>query len=274
MKKFLIIPLILILTLTLTGCGKKQEAKPVVVKKTPNVKKEELSITYSARTKANEVVYYLKNKGERDAHDINVEVEFWKKAEEVAPEENPEEAPATEDDGFEEEGKKKDDDKKNKDTYVGSTKTSFEFIKKDYAVAGVASVGSREYDYYKIFVDIDKENDITQRKEFAYNDLIVEDKTKLTVTDEEKAKGITPDEYIMLTVKNKGKTRINFIELGVVFYKDNEIVGYSKKQKQNLDSKIKSTLKVSFPIGKSYSDKVPFDTYRVFVNKSYRDKYQ
>lgn len=266
LKKIGVILVLSCFCLALTGCTDDAPKEDIMPPKT-NATKDELDITFSARTVANTVVFYVKNKSDVVAHDVTVEVEFWKKAPETK-EDNGEI-----DDGFTMEGEKAEKPlAPGEDIYVSSTKINFEFIKNGQTVVGNASVGKKEYDYYKIFIDVNDAGNAGRKFDFAYDDLIIEDETILNPTDEQIAEGIKSSDYVNIVVKNKGEKRINMIEIGVVYYKDNKIVGYGYKQKLNLDSKIKTILKISFPKGMQLSQDVEFDTYRVFINKVYRSK--
>lgn len=245
-KKIIYICVILTSILLITGCG-KEEQKVIEEKKPTYASKENLKITYTGKTKSNDLLYFLKNKDDNLARDIKVEVEFWKK---TTDEETGEE----------------------KDILVGTSKKEYDFINSSTTIVGVASVGKKEYDYYKIFIDIEEKNS-TNAKESVRDDVIIEDNTKLTLTDEEIEQGMTPDTALNIVLKNKGKNRINLIEVGVVFYENGEIVGYTSKKKENLDSMTKSSIRVDFPVGRSYSDKVKFDSYRIYINQAYRKIY-
>lgn len=237
MKKIIkILLLLLIIPIILTGCGKKKE---VVVDDTPvvadNISKEKLVINYIERTYNNGLVYLLKNKDEEiDAKNITVEAEFWKKGEDGAD-----------------------------DILVTTTKKTYDCIEAGSTLAGYTSISTaKDFDYYKVFVDVGDASKI-KKKAFVKSDVLFEDATNLNPTEEELANGIKADKSIKVVLKNKSEEKISNIDVAVVFYKDNIIVGYGKKSKQNLAGRTKSTISVLLP-------KAEFDSYRIFINEAYR----
>lgn len=245
MKKIIKTLFLLLLVVCMTGCDDSPSSPTVdeTEEVALNASKENVQIIFTKKIPSNDVVFLIKNKDETDAKDVTVEVEFWQKN----------------NDGGD-------------DTLIDSVKTHFNCIESDATVAGDASAGKEEYDYYKIFLDIGDANNI-QNKEFIKDNILFEDVTNFNPTEKELAEGIEPDTDIRIVLKNKDEERATRVEVAVVFYKDGEIVGYSNSAKQNLDSMTKSTISVSLPIGKNYIEKVEFDSYRIFINQAYKSVY-
>ena len=254
-KKILLLIPFLFLSLIFTGCGKKQEIIEETKEQLGNI--DNLKIINSTRIEDNQVVFILKNKDNYVIKDVLVTIEFWNKAEE----ENKE------------------------DKLVTYSQTTFTIIDSKQSVAGMISPGRKEYDYYKIFLEI-QEDSKTAKKKDVKDKFILEDKTTLIIpkkctelTEEEqnnKIKCLKEDDEIpeisdkiYITLKNANDVVVNYYDIGVVFYKENKIVGFSNGNGTNLKSKKLRDIEIYFPKNVLTKKDIEFDDYTIYKNLVY-----
>lgn len=72
---------------------------------------------------------------------------------------------------------------------------------------------------------------------------------------------------IVIQITNNSTKKIEMLPLGVVFYKNGEIVGYSDYEEYDLTSGDTATINISYPYDKSFDD-VKFDDYKVFIKEA------
>lgn len=263
MKKTILFSLIIILTIFFTGC-KNDKTEDVIdnSKKIGDVK--DIKIINSQKIEDNSVVFILKNKSNNVQKNVQVTIEFWKKAEA---------------------SDKLVENEKNKDKLVNSSSEVFIIIEPGQSVVGNLATGKREYDYYKIFIDITKDSKtnmkISEYENFEFDDnTILEVPKKCTeLSEAEINKNIkclndgdeipNISDKILLTIKNKSVNNINYYITTVVFYKENKIVGFNKAEGNNLKSKKMRDIYIEFPFNTITHKNIKFDDYTIYTNLAY-----
>lgn len=247
MKKFLCFTLIICSVFLLTGCGKEEEQ--VIIEQETLGKLENLKIVKTKRIADDSIVFILKNKDEYPIKDTLVTIEFWKKGNENA---------------------ENDEDKIDK--LVGESNEAFQIISAGQTVAGSISNGKREFDYYKVFLD-EKPDTKTKKMVNDYDNFLFDDNTVLEApplceNEPENAncveKEVEVSENLMLTVKNKGEEKMNYFSVAVVFYEGNNIVGFSSANGTNLQSKKLRDITVYYPKNNKTKQMIKFDNYTVY----------
>lgn len=270
-KKIIKFSFLFFIIFSLTGCG-GQEEQIVVENKEKVGDVKNIKIVNSKRIEDNSIVFMLKNKDNYPINDVVVTIEFWKKG--VIEEENEE---SLGDKDIEDE-ETKEENKEPKDKLITSGTQTFTRIVSKQSVAGMVSPGTREYDYYKIFIDIVNDTK-TAQKINELDSFEIEDNTVLTLpamcTETVLENCVTEDKMptisdeLKLTVKNRSKNKISYYEIAVIFYKGNTIVGYSDNNGTNIDSKKMRDIGIMFPKNFLTKQNIEFDNYTIYRNLAY-----
>lgn len=243
-KILFLISIVFIISLT-TGCEEKKEEtkQEEIQEEVRNADADKVKVIDAVAIEGNKLVILIKNKDEVMARGINITVEYWKK------------------DAIDNGGELID-------KLVATSEESLLFLPSSSTASILTYAPTKEYDYYKIFIDI-KETNINKTRIEAFEDVIIEDNTEKTV---EELKENYEENSLNITIKNKGEKPIRFLEIGVVYYLDGKIVGCVTDEKSKLESMTKDTLKIDLPSGKRKKDHINFDSYRIYLNQAYRVK--
>lgn len=257
--------ILIVAILLVTGCEDKKTEKPKDdTPKTGNL--ENLKIIKSKRIEDSTLVFLLKNKDDYVIKNITVTVEFWKKADENA-----------------ENAENNNSEGESEDILTGTTTKFFSIIEPSQTVAEQVSNGKREWDYYKIFIE-ETPDSKTNKIASDYDNLLFDDNTILTLPDictedgqencVEEDKMPELSDKINLIIKNNSENKINYYQLGIVFYKDNEIVGYSSTNGSNLQSKKMRNDTAMFPINQITRKAIDFDDYTIYKIIAYHNTFE
>lgn len=74
-------------------------------------------------------------------------------------------------------------------------------------------------------------------------------------------------EKIVIQIANSSNKKIEIMPVGVVFYRNNKIVGYNSYDNYDLAIGDTATINIDYPYDKSY-DTVKFDNYKVFIKEA------
>lgn len=108
----------------------------------------------------------------------------------------------------------------------------------------------KEYEYYKIYLESEKSSFI------SYED-------KITITEDN-----VPDEYkIDFNILNNAEDVIEYIELAIVFYRDDLIVGFDSNYATNLKSNGNIVIKFAYPHTSDYKP-IEYDNYKIYINEA------
>ena len=138
-------------------------------------------------------------------------------------------------------------DKENK--IVGSDSESIESVGSNAEIAVEMYNTPSSFDNYKIFVDVEETTNITYF-----------DKIELTHNNNGKE--------IVVQVKNKSKETIEYMNVAVVFYQGDKVVGYDYGTESDTKSGRSANFNLNYPYNKRY-DNIKFDNYKVFINEAY-----
>lgn len=105
------------------------------------------------------------------------------------------------------------------------------------------------FDNYKIFVDVEKSD------EKDYSD-------KLSVSHN------NTGEQIAVQATNNSEDTIEYITVGVVFYKEGNVIGYDDSIESDIKPGRSANFNIDYPYDKRYKN-IPFDDYKVFINEAY-----
>ena len=108
-----------------------------------------------------------------------------------------------------------------------------------------------EFDSYKVYID-EKESYYVS----AYKDLTI------TSNDNKKTN------EIVIQVKNNSSKTISSVEVGVVFYKNNKVVGFDYDFDTKVNTGRSANLSVYYPYDNNYKD-IDFDDFEVYINEAY-----
>ena len=136
-----------------------------------------------------------------------------------------------------------------KDEFIGKGTADLTAVSKNTEFAIDLYDSPKSYDYYKVFVDLEK----TDNK--SYTD-------KLTAT------ATINDDKVVGQVKNTTDEIIDYMSISVVYYKDNKVVGYD----DTLVGETKPGRSANFDFYKPYDenyDDLEFDTYKIYINDAY-----
>ncbi len=106
-----------------------------------------------------------------------------------------------------------------------------------------------EFDNYKIYVDVEATSVISYL-----------DKVELVHNNN--------GEEIVAQVKNNSQDEIDYIEVSVVYYQDDKVVGYDYSNDIEIKAERSANFTLRYPHDDNYDD-VKFDTYKVFINEAY-----
>ena len=109
------------------------------------------------------------------------------------------------------------------------------------------------FNNYKIYVDVEKTDNISYF-----------DKLELTHNNN--------GEDIIVQVKNKSDDVIEYMDVSVVYYKENKVVGYDDDLQLDVKAGRSGNFTLHFPYDKRYKD-VSFDNYKVYINQAYSYNY-
>ena len=263
-KKICTLLLVILSIFVITGCEQKKEEQKIAPSATYG-KIENLKIIKSKRIEDNSVIFLLKNKDDYMVRNVTVTIEFWKKAEEATDSENSE------------------SNEEAQDSLTGSSSKFFSLIEPNQTVPGQISNGKREWDYYKIFVE-ETPDSKTDKIASEYNNLLFDDNTILTLpevcTEEIQENCVKEEEMpelsdkMNLVIKNASDKKLNYYQIGIVFYQGNEIVGYSETNGNNLPSKKMRNDTATFPINQLTRKKINFDNYTIYKIIAYYNNIQ
>ncbi len=105
------------------------------------------------------------------------------------------------------------------------------------------------FDNYKIYVDV------TATEQISYFD-----KVELVHNNN--------GEEIVVQVKNNSQDEIDYIEVGIVYYQGDKVVGYDYDNEIDIKPERSANFSLYYPHDDDYDD-VNFDTYKVFINEAY-----
>ncbi len=108
------------------------------------------------------------------------------------------------------------------------------------------------FDNYKIYIDAEE----TEHKSYLKN-------VEISSNDN--------GEDIVAQVKNNSNDTIESIDVSVVFYKGDKIIGYSDGTEIDTKSGRSANFTLSYPYDKEYND-IKFDNYKVYLNGAYSYK--
>ena len=111
------------------------------------------------------------------------------------------------------------------------------------------------YDHYKITYEAEKAYYRAHNSEVTIKD----------VDDKENGR-------INVTFTNNSKEEINNIEVGILFYKNGKVVGYSDDFEYDLPAGESILLKIDYPYDNNYDD-LDFDDYKIYINDAYNDEF-
>lgn len=133
---------------------------------------------------------------------------------------------------------------------VGNESSSVDAVSKSSNFALELDEVPESYKSYKVYVDVEE----TDNESYT---------NKLKATHKDNG------ENIVVQVKNDTGKEIEYIEVAIIYYKDNKVVGYD----DSLESEIKSGRSANFEFDYPYNydtwDEVDFDEYNVFINEAY-----
>lgn len=131
---------------------------------------------------------------------------------------------------------------------VGSDSDSWHAIGNNSEIATEMWNTPENFDNYKIYVDVE------QTEETSYYD-------QLEVTHNNNG------EEIVVQVKNNSQDVIEYINVSVVYYQGDKVVGIDDSSDSDIKSGRSANFNLMFPYDKKYND-VNFDNYKVFVNEA------
>lgn len=131
---------------------------------------------------------------------------------------------------------------------LGKGKTAYSVVNAPYD----SNYKEMDYDSVKIIVSQANIYEYTPYEDLSKNLSITTNKSQ------------DPYYSIVGEITNIGDKKIETIELGVIYYKANTIVGYSNIYEYNLDGGASKSIKASRPWGEN--DYLEFDSYKVVVN--------
>ena len=105
------------------------------------------------------------------------------------------------------------------------------------------------FDNYKIYVDV------ATTEQISYFD-----KVELVHNNN--------GEEIVVQVKNNSQDEIDYIEVGIVYYQGDKVVGYDYDNEIDIKPERSANFNLYYPHDDDYDD-VNFDTYKVFINEAY-----
>ena len=134
-------------------------------------------------------------------------------------------------------------------TIVGSDSETLQGVgaKADIAVEMWST--PKDFDNYKIYVDVEK----TTNNSFV---------DKLSITHNNNGSEIA------VQVTNNSEEELDYITIGVVFYKGDKVVGFDDGIEDDVKAGRSANFNIDYPYNKNYDD-VNFDSYKVFVNEAY-----
>lgn len=107
------------------------------------------------------------------------------------------------------------------------------------------------YAYYKVYFDVDESYYISYVKDMTLT------------SNNNKA-----DNKIVVQAKNNSDVEIKTVEVVVIFYKNNEVVGYETDYETSISPGRSANLSYYYPYDSSY-DTIDFDDYKLYINEAY-----
>ena len=132
---------------------------------------------------------------------------------------------------------------------VGSAKDDLNAVGKNSEIAIDLWSTPDKFDNYKIYVDVKQSTDTCYF-----------DKVGITHKDTK--------EHVAVQVKNNSEDEVEYIKVGVVFYKDGKVVGYDDGIQSDIKSGRSGNFNIDHPYNKKYNN-VKYDEYKVFLNGAY-----
>lgn len=108
----------------------------------------------------------------------------------------------------------------------------------------------KEYEYYKVFIESEKSAFI------SYED-------KINITEENNI----DNNQINFKITNNAEEAIEYLELAIIYYKENKIVGYDYNFVTNFKKSGTTSIDFSYPYNANY-DLVEYDNYKLFINEA------
>ena len=137
----------------------------------------------------------------------------------------------------------------NKDQYVGKSYADLNAVPKNSEFALDLFDVPKTYDHYKVFVDVEK----TTNKSYV---------------DQLKATAIESDGKIVGQVKNTTNEEIEFMNIAIVFYKNNKVVGHDDTTVGETKPGRSANFEFYKPYDSSYKD-MEFDSYKIYINSAH-----